>query len=68
MFQACRGEKLDPGVTLISRKGSVSETDAGNAAYKIPSYSDFLISYSSMHGNVEMWQATFLYIYTGVLP
>ncbi|KAL0280903.1 UNVERIFIED_CONTAM: hypothetical protein PYX00_002060 [Menopon gallinae] len=48
--QACRGDKLDPGVTLVSRKGSVSETDTGTAAYKIPSYSDFLIAYSSMHG------------------
>ena len=49
--QACRGDKLDPGVTLMSRKRSTSETDTGSAAYKIPSYSDFLIAYSSMNGN-----------------
>lgn len=49
--QACRGDKLDPGVTLTSRKRSTSETDTGAAAYKIPSYSDFLIAYSSMNGN-----------------
>ncbi|EEB18836.1 Caspase-1 precursor, putative [Pediculus humanus corporis] len=48
--QACRGSKVDSGVTLVSRKGSVSETDAGSAAYRLPSHSDFLIAYSCPDG------------------
>uniref|UniRef100_A0A8D8WAD9 Caspase-1 n=1 Tax=Cacopsylla melanoneura TaxID=428564 RepID=A0A8D8WAD9_9HEMI len=45
-IQACRGTKLDGGVRLVSRANT--ETDAGVNAYKIPSYADFLIAYSTV--------------------
>lgn len=47
-IQACRGTKLDGGVRLVSRANT--ETDAGVNAYKIPSYADFLIAYSTVEG------------------
>ncbi|XP_026684450.1 uncharacterized protein LOC103516172 [Diaphorina citri] len=46
ILQACRGTKLDGGVRLVSRANT--ETDAGVNAYKIPSYADFLIAYSTV--------------------
>jgi len=44
-LQACRGDKLDPGVTLRR-----TETDSTQASYKIPTRADFLIAYSSVEG------------------
>ena len=41
--QACRGTKVDPGV-------SVDETDAYNMSYVIPTQADFLIAYSTQEG------------------
>ena len=49
-MQACRGEKLDPGVMLRQRKEKRTETDSIQAAYKIPTQADFLIAYSSVEG------------------
>ncbi|XP_069680334.1 caspase-1-like isoform X2 [Periplaneta americana] len=52
IIQACRGQKLDPGVTLKERRGSRTETDSSStsAPYKIPTHADFLIAYSSVEG------------------
>lgn len=52
-IQACRGEKLDPGVVL--RVGT-DETDAAKY-YTIPMWADFLISYSTFHGYFS-WRNT----------
>jgi len=49
-LQACRGDKLDPGVTLKREKEMCMETDSIQAAYKIPTQADFLIAYSSVEG------------------
>lgn len=46
-IQACQGDKLDPGVTV---NASVDKHDAGVASYRIPSFADFLISYSTVPG------------------
>lgn len=46
--QACRGEKLDPGVVL-SRE-LTTEVDSSTASYKIPNHSDFLIFFSTYDG------------------
>lgn len=45
-IQACQGEGLDSGTTLI-------QTDSGNSIeidYKIPNHADFLIAYSTIPG------------------
>ncbi|XP_071455611.1 caspase-1-like isoform X2 [Hetaerina americana] len=44
-IQACRGQKLDAGITLRR-----TETDSGVNSYKIPNIADFLISYSTVDG------------------
>jgi len=49
-LQACRGERLDPGVTLKQGIERRTETDSIQAAYKIPTQADFLIAYSSVEG------------------
>ena len=49
-LQACRGDKLDPGVKLKQGKERRTETDSVQAAYKIPTQADFLIAYSSVEG------------------
>ncbi|XP_034245432.1 caspase-1-like [Thrips palmi] len=49
-IQACRGERLDSGVTLVSHRHR-SETDSSSStSYKIPTHADFLLAYSSMEG------------------
>lgn len=49
-IQACRGERLDSGVTLVSHR-SRSETDSSStSSYKIPTHADFLMAYSSVEG------------------
>ncbi|KAE8751626.1 hypothetical protein FOCC_FOCC001474 [Frankliniella occidentalis] len=50
-IQACRGERLDSGVTLVSHRHR-SETDSGTPveSYKIPTHADFLMAYSSVEG------------------
>ncbi|XP_021935870.1 caspase-1-like isoform X1 [Zootermopsis nevadensis] len=48
IIQACRGDKLDPGVRLKQR--SRTETDSISSSYKIPTHADFLIAYSSVEG------------------
>lgn len=47
-IQACQGDQLDAGVTLINR----TETDSGDysMSYKIPIHADFLIAYSTIPG------------------
>lgn len=46
-IQACQGDKLDPGVMLKER----TETDHGSdGTFRIPSYADFLIAYSTIPG------------------
>ncbi|XP_050427875.1 caspase-1-like isoform X2 [Adelges cooleyi] len=47
-IQACRGEKLDSGVTL--KRESKTEVDSSTAAYKIPKHADFLIAFSTYDG------------------
>jgi len=46
IFQACRGEKLDYGVILKN----TTEVDSSASSYKIPSYADFLIVFSTYEG------------------
>ncbi|XP_060881382.1 caspase-1-like isoform X4 [Metopolophium dirhodum] len=46
--QACRGERLDPGITL--RKETKTEVDSSTASYKIPKHADFLITFSTYDG------------------
>lgn len=49
-IQACRGERLDSGVTLVSHRQR-SETDSSaSTAYKIPTHADFLMAYSAVEG------------------
>nr|XP_018910199.1 PREDICTED: caspase-1-like isoform X2 [Bemisia tabaci] len=43
-IQACQGDRLDPGVTLMKR----TETDSGPMSYRIPVHADFLIAYSTI--------------------
>lgn len=45
-LQACQGDRLDPGVTLMKR----TETDSGPMSYRIPVHADFLIAYSTIPG------------------
>lgn len=47
-IQACQGDQLDGGVTMVNR----TETDSGGSAmsYKIPTHADFLIAYSTIPG------------------
>ncbi|CAH0395821.1 unnamed protein product [Bemisia tabaci] len=45
-IQACQGDRLDPGVTLMKR----TETDSGPMSYRIPVHADFLIAYSTIPG------------------
>jgi len=51
LFQACRGERLDPGITL--RRELETEVDSSNAAYKIPKHADFLITFSTYDGKIH---------------
>lgn len=46
IFQACRGDKLDGGLNLVSR----TQTDSGKAGYKIPTHADFLLAFSTFEG------------------
>lgn len=48
-FQACRGDKLDSGISLM-RSAVRTETDSATAAYKIPTHADFLIAHSTVQG------------------
>ncbi|KAK7864598.1 hypothetical protein R5R35_003189 [Gryllus longicercus] len=47
-IQACRGDKLDAGVSL--RRRSRTQTDSGTDSYKIPTHSDFLLAFSAPEG------------------
>jgi len=51
LFQACRGERLDPGITL--RKEIKTEVDSSTASYKIPKHADFLITFSTYDGKFQ---------------
>ncbi|EEB13085.1 Caspase-1 precursor, putative [Pediculus humanus corporis] len=51
-FQACQGDQLDSGITLVKR----TETD-GHVSYKIPIHADFLIAYSTIPGYYS-WRNT----------
>ncbi|XP_068237606.1 caspase-1-like [Palaemon carinicauda] len=55
-IQACRGEGLDPGTTLVNT-GPKDETDAGSLSYKIPNTADFLICWSTVPGHFS-WRNT----------
>lgn len=51
--QACRGERLDSGVTLVShRPRSETDSSTSSTSYKIPTHADFLMAYSSVEGKV----------------
>lgn len=45
-IQACQGERLDHGVSVIG----ADSTDSTAAYFKIPSHADFLIAYSTLPG------------------
>lgn len=47
-IQACRGTKLDGGVMM--KVNFNTQTDSSDNGYKIPSYADFLIAYSTVEG------------------
>lgn len=52
-IQACQGDKLDPGVTL-----NRTETDGHPSnSYRIPTYADFLVVYSTIPGYYS-WRNT----------
>lgn len=55
-IQACRGEGLDAGVTLVRSQPS-DETDSGYLAYKIPNTADYLICWSTVPGHYS-WRNT----------
>lgn len=47
-IQACQGDRLDPGTTMLPR---MTETDGpGDVTYKIPTHADFMIAYSTVPG------------------
>ncbi|XP_039276312.1 caspase A isoform X2 [Nilaparvata lugens] len=46
-IQACRGEKLDGGLTLVN----CTQTDNNLSSYKIPSMADFLLAFSTFEGH-----------------
>ncbi|KAK3911328.1 Caspase-1 [Frankliniella fusca] len=52
-IQACQGDKLDAGVTMLR----ATQTDSGSHSYKIPVHSDFLIAYSTIPGYYS-WRNT----------
>ncbi|KAL0841921.1 hypothetical protein ABMA28_014153 [Loxostege sticticalis] len=53
-IQACQGDKLDGGITLINR----TETDGSSSThYRIPIHADFLIVYSTVPGYYS-WRNT----------
>ncbi|XP_063821600.1 caspase-1-like [Ostrinia nubilalis] len=53
-IQACQGDKLDGGITLVNR----TETDgSSNTQYRIPIHADFLIVYSTVPGYYS-WRNT----------
>lgn len=55
-IQACRGDGLDPGTTLVRSRPS-DETDSGHLAYKIPNTADFLVCWSTVPGHFS-WRNT----------
>ncbi|KAG0717871.1 Caspase-1 [Chionoecetes opilio] len=55
-IQACRGEGLDTGVTLVRNHPS-DEIDSGRLAYKVPTTADFLICWSTVPGHYS-WRNT----------
>ncbi|KAK8733635.1 hypothetical protein OTU49_006399 [Cherax quadricarinatus] len=55
-IQACRGENLDAGVTLVRSRPS-DETDSGYLSYKIPNTADYLICWSTVPGHYS-WRNT----------
>ncbi|XP_042213828.1 caspase-1-like isoform X2 [Homarus americanus] len=55
-IQACRGDGLDAGVTLVRSRPS-DETDSGYLAYKIPNTADYLICWSTVPGHFS-WRNT----------
>jgi len=50
IIQACRGNKSDSAVTLRHTEADSKSETYNSEAYKIPTYADFLIAYSSMEG------------------
>jgi hypothetical protein len=53
IIQACQGDKLDPGVAIRA----LDVTDAGTLSYRIPTFADFLICYSTIPGYYS-WRNT----------
>jgi len=51
-FQACRGSKLDPGVKM-----NVTQVDSSGPSYRLPSFADFLMAYSTAEGYYS-WRNT----------
>ncbi|CAG2066009.1 unnamed protein product, partial [Timema podura] len=47
---ACRGQELDSGVKLVERRMSRTQTDSSTGNYKIPTFADILIAFSSVDG------------------
>jgi len=61
LFQACRGERLDAGITM--RKEIKTEVDSSSGSYKIPKHADFLITFSTYDGKFQHLEYH-LYIHT----
>jgi caspase-like apoptosis-related cysteine protease len=55
-IQACQGDQMDPGVTLLP--SPMTATDGSCMSYKIPTNADFLIVFSSLPGFAS-WRNAF---------
>uniref|UniRef100_A0A1B0AAY5 Caspase n=1 Tax=Glossina pallidipes TaxID=7398 RepID=A0A1B0AAY5_GLOPL len=49
-IQACRGDRLDPGIKLQKTETDGDGLSISSMSYKIPIHADFLISYSTIPG------------------
>lgn len=51
-IQACRGDRLDPGIKLhrTQTDGESSVNGLNSMTYRIPVHADFLIAYSTISG------------------
>ncbi|XP_063697621.1 caspase-like [Culicoides brevitarsis] len=49
-IQACQGDQLDGGITLLNDRTETDSSSTGGLSYKIPNHADFLIAYSTIPG------------------
>jgi len=48
-FKACQGDRLDRGVLMTTQQDGFNKSEI---SYKIPTYADFLISFSTVPGKI----------------